>query len=156
MSRIVTRTQGYDSLANRSSSGAVSSDSGGDNTLAKERVVLVASLMSGEARVPILAGIDIKKPTTMKYDLEMYMTRSFIDQLLRPSTSDAAIAQQGAELADTTSVMPQSSLYAFEPTNLAKMVLKEDRHEKQLKLFAEILDLVMFVGVEKPKMTFKL
>ncbi|MCD9560507.1 hypothetical protein HAX54_019202, partial [Datura stramonium] len=52
---------------------------GGDNTLAEDRVVPVASLVSGEAHVPILARIDVETYATKKYDLEKSKDESKYD-----------------------------------------------------------------------------
>ncbi|MCE5165754.1 hypothetical protein HAX54_012052 [Datura stramonium] len=52
---------------------------GRDNTLAEDRAILVASLMSREAHVPILAGIDMELYATKKYDLEKSNDKSRYD-----------------------------------------------------------------------------
>ncbi|MCE3216955.1 hypothetical protein HAX54_009655, partial [Datura stramonium] len=102
-----------------------------------------------------LAEIDVETPATMKYDLEKSKDETRYDlkhhkpitelqgrgqsTMLPKSTSGAAATQPRAESAETSSVVPQSSQYVLTPTNFAKMVCKADKHEKQLKLFAEQL-----------------
>ncbi|MCD7470064.1 hypothetical protein HAX54_009632 [Datura stramonium] len=59
------------------------------------------------------------------------------------SISGAAMETQGVESTETLSAAPQTLYYAFTPSNFVKLVKREDRHEKQMKLFAEQLETFM-------------
>ncbi|MCD7446130.1 hypothetical protein HAX54_041515, partial [Datura stramonium] len=68
----------------------------------------------------ILAEIDIETPATKKYDLEKSKDEIRHDLKLHKS-------------------VPKSSQYASTPTNFARTLRRENRHEKQMKLFIEYL-----------------
>ncbi|MCD7450009.1 hypothetical protein HAX54_002886 [Datura stramonium] len=184
----------------------------GDNTLAEDKVVLVAHLIFGfplimgalvaeemhcravksstslpflclltqlcrEAHVLVLGGINLETYATKKYDLEKPWDESRYDLKLHklevfvssgqtakatnkttnptgeatrtelvyhatpipsstPSTTGLDAMQQGVESTEMSSSMPKYSLYAFTPTNFARVINRADRQEKQLKYFA--------------------
>ncbi|MCE3214829.1 hypothetical protein HAX54_053454 [Datura stramonium] len=109
----------------------------GDNTLAEDKAVLVASLISGEDHVPILVGIDVKTYATKKYDLEKSKDETRYElELYKPVIevfefggpiakvveATTGLAEAGVESAETSSVVHQPSQYAFIQVNFAKVV----------------------------------